>query len=166
VEDQRRADAQLEKIEEAGGRAGQQRSFRDDTNLGAAKRKRSRVKHVGGEIQLVVIDTHRGQVGKVVGLDVIVERGVEGVLVPLARRVGRSRDRQQERRRERVGAPGNGADKEAIGVIERHRVGDEIPRLNDGAEEVLERDLRDRSAVFRKDGGGVVDQRQEMGGAD
>ena len=152
MEDAHAAGLQIGEVVEAGRCAAEQRSFWNVADLGALKGQRGGVEHVGGEVDGVVVDTERRQVGEVGGRRLVVERGIERVVVPSAGRVGGCRDGQQKKRGERVAATRRDADEEVAGIEERARVGDEVGRRRDRLEEVDQCVLREHRAILGEHG--------------
>jgi hypothetical protein len=136
MKDQRRAGTDLRKIEERRRGAGKQGSLGNDAYFRPAKGEAGGIEHVRGEVHRIVIDAHRGKIGEVVRLDVVVERRVEGVVAPGAGGIAAGGHCQQEKRSKGIRATRNDADKEAPGVKEGERIGEEVAELRHGRKEL------------------------------
>lgn len=75
---------QVAEVEERRRQAGEQRCFGNDSDLGSLKQEGVHVEHVAGQVDGVVVDPERRQVGEVVGRHRVVLRRVERVVEPVA----------------------------------------------------------------------------------
>jgi hypothetical protein len=127
---------QVVEIEERCRRPAQQRRLGYDANLGTGEEKRRHVEHVGGQVDGVVVDAQRRQIGEVGGRRGVVDGGIEGVVVPGIGRVRCCRHRHQKEGSEGRAASGGEADEESPRVEDRARVGEEVAGLHHRREEV------------------------------